>query len=114
MHPELLDRRNFLTHAGSGLGGVALASLLARDGLLAAELERVSGYRIDIDPAAPHAARPAPAVARAKNVLVLFCSGALSHMDTFDWKPELVRRDGQAMPDGEAKVTFQGENGAIA
>jgi hypothetical protein len=110
----LLDRRHFLAHAGSGLGAIALAALLEQDKLLGAESTQTSPYRIAIDPAAPHTARPAPLAAKAKNVLVLFCSGALSHMDTFDWKPELVRRDGQMMPNADAQVTFQGENGAIA
>lgn len=109
----LLDRRHFLAHTGSGLGAIALSALLKQDGLLAAE-KSVEPYRIDIDPARPHASRPAPLKARATQVLVVFCSGAISQIDTFDWKPELVKRDGQAMPDPAAAVTFQGENGAIA
>jgi hypothetical protein len=108
----LLNRRSFLSHTGTGLGAIALASLLSRQGLMAAE--GADPYRFAIDPSAPHAPRVAPAPAKAKRVLMIFCSGALSHMDTFDWKPELLKRDGQAMPDGEAAVTFQGENGAIA
>lgn len=109
---HLLDRRGFLAHAGSGLGAIALTALLGRDGLLAAE--PAPSYTIAIDPAAPHAPRPAPGPARAKRVLVLFCSGALSQIDTFDWKPELVKRHGEALPDASAAVTFQGENGALA
>lgn len=111
---HLLDRRSFLAHTGAGLGSIALAALLGEQGLLADEAGQGGPYSIPIDPAAPHASRPAPQPARARRVLLIFCSGALSHMDTFDWKPELVRRDGQAMPDAEAAVTFQGENGAIA
>lgn len=109
----LLDRRHFLAHTGSGLGAIALLSLLEQNELLASE-KLQPPYRPAIDAAAPHAARPAPSPAKARNVLVIFCSGALSQMDTFDWKPELVKRDGQMMPHGEAAVTFQGENGAIA
>lgn len=48
----LLDRRHFLAHAGSGLGSIALAALLAQEGLLAADAERLSPYRIAIDAAA--------------------------------------------------------------
>jgi hypothetical protein len=107
----LLDRRGFLSHTGTGLGAMALASLLGQDQLLANDTPL---YKPTIDPARPHAPRQAPAAAKAKQVLMIFCSGALSHMDTFDWKPELVKRDGQMMPNGEAAVTFQGENGAIA
>jgi hypothetical protein len=109
---QLPARRRFLADMGSGLGAIALASVLQSDGVLAAEA--ASPYRLDVNPAAPHAPRSAPEPARAKNVLVIFCSGALSHMDTFDWKPELVKRDGQMMPNAEAAVTFQGENGAIS
>ena len=108
----LLDRRQFLGHTGHGLGAIALTSLLSENALLAEE--PAPAYEPRIDPRAPHASRPAPESARAKNVLVIFCSGALSHMDTFDWKPELIKQDGKPMPHAEAAVTFQGENGAIA
>jgi hypothetical protein len=109
---DFLDRRSFLSHTGTGLGAIALASLLQDERLLAQA--KSASYRPAIDPSAPHAARPAPEPAKAKQVLMIFCSGALSHLDTFDWKPELVRRDGQMMPNADAAVTFQGENGAIA
>lgn len=109
---SLLNRRTFLSETTTGLSAIALASLLQQEGLLGADA--LAPYEPLIDPAAPHAARKAPLPAKAKKVLMIFCSGALSHMDTFDWKPELVKRDGQMMPNGEAAVTFQGENGAIA
>ena len=38
---------------------------------------------------------------------MIFCSGACSHIDTWDYKPELIRRHGQPMPGGPA-VTFRG------
>lgn len=110
---HFLDRRAFLAHTGSGLGAIALATLLGQDRLLAEDTERLPPYRFSINPAAPHAPRPAPQPAKAKRVLLLFCSGALSHVDTFDWKPGLVKYHGKAMPHAEAAVTFQGENGAI-
>ena len=44
---------------------------------------------------------------------MIFCSGALSHVDTFDYKPELIRFDGQPMPGNERLVSFQGENGNL-
>ena len=43
---------------------------------------------------------------------MIFCSGAISHLDTFDYKPELVKRDGEPMPGGKL-VTFQGEQGNL-
>ncbi len=109
---NLLDRRSFLANTTGGLSAIACAALLQEQGLLANESR--PPIRPKIDPAAPHAPRSAPGRARANRVLMVFCSGALSHMDTFEWKPELVRRDGQMMPNAEAAVTFQGENGAIA
>jgi hypothetical protein len=108
----LLDRRSFLQHAGNGLGGVALMSLLANDGLLAAE--RKPPIRPDIHPDAPLAPRQPHFTPRAKQVLVIFCSGAVSHIDTWDYKPELIKRDGQPLPGGKKLVTFQGENGNLA
>src|SRR5205823_6132284 len=62
----------------------------------------------------PLAPRPPHTRARANRVLMVFCSGAVSHVDTFDYKPELVRRDGQPMPGAQGLVTFQGEQGNLA
>lgn len=109
---RLLDRRSFLAEAAGGLQGIAIASLLARQGLLAADAR--GPIRPAIDPTAPLAARPAHFAPRAKQVLMLFCSGACSQLDTWDYKPELIRRDGEPMPGFEKLVTFQGELGALA
>ncbi|MEO2019234.1 MAG: DUF1501 domain-containing protein, partial [Fuerstiella sp.] len=49
----------------------------------------------------------------AKNVVVIFCSGACSHIDTFDYKPELIQRHGQAMPGADGLLTFQGQQGNL-
>ncbi|MBY0230655.1 MAG: DUF1501 domain-containing protein, partial [Gemmataceae bacterium] len=97
----MLDRRDLLGHLGTGLGGIALASLLAEG----------APIRPRIDPAAPLAPRTPHFPAKARRVLHVFCSGACSHLDTFDYKPALIKRHGQSM--GKV-VTFQGENGAIA
>lgn len=107
-----LPRRHFLGHAVNGLSGIALAHLLASQGKLSAE-EKPGPIRPEIDPAQPHAARPAHFPPRAKNVLMIFCSGACSHLDTWDYKPELIKRHGQPMPAGEKLITFQGEQGAL-
>ncbi len=108
---DLLSRRSFLSHTGTGLGGIALASLLAGDNLLADAPE--PPIRPAIDPQNPHAPRPSHFAPQAKNVLVIFCSGACSQVDTWDYKPELIKRDGQPLPGSEKLVTFQGENGAL-
>jgi hypothetical protein len=103
---RLLNRRAFLNDAATGFGGVALASLLAGDRLLAND--GVTGpIRPQIDPSAPSAARPPHHAPKAKRVLQIFCSGACSHLDTWDFKPELIARHGQPLP-GEQVVTFQG------
>jgi hypothetical protein len=44
---------------------------------------------------------------------MIFCSGACSHLDTWDYKPELVRLDGKPMPGDDKLVTFQGEQGNL-
>lgn len=108
---HLLDRRTFLQHAGTGLGGIALASLLR--GSLARAADR-SPIRPDFRPDNALAARPPHFAPKAKRVLVIFCSGAVSHLDSFDYKPELFRLDGQPMPGAEKDfLTFQGENGNL-
>src|SRR5256885_11096770 len=109
---RLLDRRAFLQHAGTGLGGIALASLLTKDGALAAEKEKYP-IRPVISPTAPLAPRPPHFLPRAKRMLVIFCSGALSHLDSWDYKPELIKRHGQPLPGADKLITFQGENGNL-
>lgn len=114
----LLDRRRFLTRGGAGLGAIALAHLLGADGLLGRSPAPLAGstqgpLRPEIDPSRPNAARKPHFRARARNVVVIFCSGALSHVDTFDWKPELERFHGKPMPGGEKLITFQGAQGNL-
>ncbi len=109
MNPAL-NRRSWFGDTLRGLSGVALASLLDGEGLLAADR---SPIRPEIDPRRPFAAREPHFAARAKRVLVIFCSGACSQLDTFDYKPELLRRHGQPLPGAEDLVTFQGAQGNL-
>ncbi|MDB4736354.1 DUF1501 domain-containing protein, partial [Planctomycetota bacterium] len=44
---------------------------------------------------------------------MIFCSGALSHLDSFDYKPELIKRHDTPLPGGDDLVTFQGANGNV-
>src|SRR3954468_14268114 len=106
----LMNRRNFLRFGGTGLGAIALTALLREQGLLGADTAPI---RPNWSPERPNAPRPPHFAARAKNVLVIFCSGALSHLDVWDYKPELIKRHGQALPGSEKLVTFQGANGAL-
>ncbi len=104
----LLDRRRFLADSTTALGAVALANLLGRDELLAA----TSGGPV-IDPTKPHAPRRPHFPAKAKNVIVIFCAGAVSQLETWDYKPELIEWDDKPLPGGPA-VTFQGPSGNLA
>ena len=65
------------------------------------------------NPTRPHAPRRSHYPARAQRVLVIFCAGACSQLETFDYKPELIKRDGQKLPGGPP-VTFQGPSGNLA
>jgi len=105
-----LDRRDFFAHTASSLGAIALTHLLSQQGLLANSTPNPAP---DIDPARPHAPRRPHHAPQAKNVLVVFCAGACSQLETWDYKPELIKRHGQPMPGGPA-VTFQGPAGNLA
>ncbi len=102
----LLDRRRFLANSATALGSIALMNLLGHDGLLAAEGPV-------IDPARPFAPRQPHFPAKAKNVVVIFCAGAVSQLETWDYKPELIRHDGKPL-EGGPPVTFQGPSGNLA
>ena len=106
---QLMRRRDFLRLGGTGLGGIALATLLHEQRLLGS----ADPIRPLIVPERPHAPRAPHFAPRAKNVLMIFCSGALSHLDVWDYKPELIKRHGHALPGTEKLITFQGEQGAL-
>ena len=103
----LLDRRQFLSNSATALGSIALTDLLGADRLLAAHPGPA------IDPASPYSPRPTHFPARAKNVVVIFCAGAVSQLETWDYKPELIKWDDKPLPGGPA-VTFQGPAGNLA
>ena len=114
---RLLDRRNFLHTAGLSTAGLALASLLDAEGLLAKDEPRTVGgkkpIRPKVDPSNPYATRKAHFEMPAKQVLVIYCPGAVSHVDTFDYKPALTKLHGKKPP-GLPAVTFEGPTGNIA
>ncbi len=84
-----LTRRWFFKECGVGLGAIALGSLLSRDQLLAAD--KSAG----VNPLAPKQPHFAP---KAKRVIFLFMAGAPSHLELFDYKPELAKWDGKLPP----------------
>ena len=95
-HP-LLNRRSFLTENASALSGIALAQLLQTENLLGVTRESAPGktpVRPDINPANPNAPRRPHFDPAARNVLMIFCSGACSPLDTFDYKPDLIKYHG--------------------
>ena len=83
MHGTALARRWFLKECGVGLGAAALAALAADEAKASTDPLAVK---------APHFA------AKAKRVVFLFMAGAPSHLDLFDYKPELVKMNGQLPP----------------
>ena len=83
-HWLVSSRREFFTRAGSGLAGIALASLMRADNSLAAK--------------APHH------TPRAKSIIWLFMEGGPSHVDLFDPKPKLIELAGQKMPASFGRV----------
>src|SRR3954465_9576837 len=93
---RLPTRREFLWHTGGGLGGIALASLLLNDKLIAADGSPPSAHL-------PHTLglHHAP---KAKRVIQLFMNGGASQCDTFDYKPELIKRNGQKFDPGNGQV----------
>jgi hypothetical protein len=87
-----ISRREFLWRSGGGLGGLAFASMLGTDRGLAAD-GMLTG-KLHYPP-------------KAKRVVQFFMAGAASHIDLFDYKPELVKRDGQPSDFGEHVEAFQ-------
>ncbi len=79
----MISRRSLLSNLGAGFGLTAFSVLQAQSTLA---------------PRAPHFA------GKAKHVIFLFLNGGLSHVDTFDPKPELQRRHGQPMPGGNPRT----------
>lgn len=93
MLPTLpISRRQFLARAGGGFGMIALASMLAEEGLLA------QSPRNPLSPRSPHHE------AKAQRVIFLFMSGGPSHLELFDPKPDLQRMHGQPLPESFGPV----------
>lgn len=82
-----LTRRHFLQGTGVGLGAAALSSLFQQDGVAASK-----------EPINPLAPKQAHFNGRAKRVIYLHLTGSPPHLDLFDYKPELVKRDGEDCP----------------
>lgn len=95
-------RREFLSWITQGLGGAAMASLMLRDGTLRAAT--VPGEARDLPP------HHEP---KAKRAIHICCCGAMSHLDTFDYKPELLRLHGKSLTTDERPDVFFGQVGLL-
>jgi hypothetical protein len=83
---RLLSRRWFFGDCGIGLAGIAAGTLAAR--------EAAAG----IAPPSPLTVKRPHHAAKAKRVIYMFQAGAPSHLELFDWKPELAKHDGKLPP----------------
>lgn len=91
-------RRDFFDSVFTGLAGIGLASLVTRETSAADEPGRKARTHF------------AP---KAQRVLQIFCPGAASHLDLWDYRPELFKRSGQPLAGEENLVSFQGKNGNL-
>jgi hypothetical protein len=85
-NPKLVARRWFFQECGVGLGAIALSQLLGRTAVAAT---------VATNPLAP---RQPHYTAKAKRVIFLFMAGAPSHLELFDYKPQLAKFDGTLPP----------------
>ncbi len=97
------SRREFLATASNGFGMMALGAMLAGDRALAGDRE----------PAASEATRKSHHRAKAKNVVFCFMDGGPSHVDSFDYKPELKKREGQAIGNEAVSKLSQSSAGRV-
>ena len=96
----MYSRRRFLDTFATGLGGIALSSLLARDSWGAP----VPGEAADPPPHHPP---------KARRVIQVFLQGGLSQVDSFDYKPQLVKSHGRSLSSNEKPDVFFGKVGLL-
>ncbi len=87
-------RREFLWQTGCGFAGTALTALLGQDGFLGSQSVRADGVTPFQNPLAPKQPHFDP---QATACIFLFMYGGPSHIDTFDYKPEMIGRDNQTV-----------------
>src|SRR5215207_9069424 len=94
-HAQLITRRHFFRRCNSGLGAIALASLMGQRNVFGADASTMRAASA----ANPLAAKAPPLPAKAKRVIYLHMSGSPPQHDLFDYKPELNKISGQPCPD---------------
>ena len=82
------SRRDFLLNSASGLGALSLLDLFGSDAQAQSPTETMNTGILGAG----------QTTARAKRVICLHMLGAISHVDTFDYKPTLERMHGQDLP----------------
>ena len=85
-------RREFLWQSGAGFGAAALSSMLTTDGFF-----NQSASAADLSLRSPLAVKPPHFAPKAKSVIFLFMYGGPSHIDTFDYKPDMIGMDGKTV-----------------
>ncbi|RLS71450.1 MAG: DUF1501 domain-containing protein [Planctomycetota bacterium] len=99
-----MNRRQLLHQCGAGFAALALSDMIVRSGLCAGEPAAnplaAASVSNPLLPKSPHFP------ARAKRVIFLFMHGGPSHVDTFDYKPELMKRHGQPLPFEKPRIQF--------
>lgn len=98
---QSIDRRNFLVKTSLGLGAVALGSLLGCNNKSNVANQPIVNTPVDFESEVLKSLPHIPP--KAKRVVYLFMSGGPSQFETFDYKPKLVDRAGQQLPDSIRK-----------
>lgn len=100
------SRRQLLSRSGGGIGLLALAGMLAKQGYLSshANAETTLDANDPLAPRAPHFS------GKAKSCIWLFLNGGPSQVDTWDYKPELEKRSGQELPNFDPNTGFFRDN----
>ena len=99
MIQRFYSRRELLSSLGGGIGAVAFADMLAQPAMAASKF--------------PLAPKPAHFPSKVKSVISIFCYGGVSQVDTFDPKPELLKRQGETMQGVGQVVATMGTPGGL-
>ncbi|MDA1232628.1 MAG: DUF1501 domain-containing protein [Planctomycetota bacterium] len=94
-------RRDSFWNMGAGFAGTAMTGMLACDGFF----DKLQAAESNANPLAPHRGH---FVGKAKACIFLMMNGAPSQVDTFDFKPELVKYAGKQMPEGKSFINSGG------
>lgn len=99
------NRRTFLNRLGDGFGACALAAMMQPNSIVRAS------SKTQADDSKKGGLHHSP---KAKSVIQIFCPGGLSHVDTWDYRPELDKAHGTKFDEEQGKQTFAGVSGEYA